>query len=392
MKKLYSIFGLLLFALCCNAQTSIEYILQQIEENNKELKANSALIEAQKLEAQTINNLPDPQISYGHAWNSKESSETTGELVISQSFDFPTLYFSRNKVKNLQIKGYDFQAEAMRQDILLQAKEICLDIQALQQQKEILKERLDQTEQLYNLYQERLANGDANILEINKVKLEVLNATTEWQLKEKEWQNKKEELQALNGNLPLQDLYFEFVRTPLPLSYEEVKQAYIAEDYNLLALNEEIKANQKQVKVNYSNWLPKLELGYQRNTEPGTHFNGIVVGFSIPLFNNRKKVKIAKAEVLNNTLMKEVKLTEIEVQLKQAYQEALSLSESLSAYDKQFTATIDLDLLKEALNGGQISLIEFFTEASIIYQSQLNYITLENQYEKAMALLYKNKL
>ena len=160
----------------------------------------------------------------------------------------------------------------------------------------------------------------------------------------------------------------------------------------MLALNEEIKANQKQVKVNNSNWLPKLELGYKRNTEPGVQFNGIVVGFSIPLFNNRKKVKIAKAEVLNNTLMKEVKLTQMEVQLKQAYQEALSLYESLSAYDEQFKAATDLGLLKEALDGGQISLIEFFTEASIIYQSQLNYITLENQYEKAIALLYKHKL
>lgn len=392
MKQLYIILGLLFFSLNGNAQTNIEYILQQIEENNTELKANTALIEAQKLEAQTLNNLPDPQFSYGHVWNSKESSKTIGELIISQSFDFPTLYFSRNKVKNLQIKGYDYQADAIRQDILLQAKEICLDIKALQQQKEILKERLNQTEQLYNLYQERLSKGDANILEINKVKLERLNANTEWQLKEKEWKNKKEELQALNGNIPIGELHSEFIRTPLPPSFTEIKQTYIAEDYGLLALNEEIKANQKQVKVNNSNWLPKLELGYKRNTEPGVQFNGIVVGFSIPLFNNRKKVKIAKAEVLNNTLMKEVKLTQMEVQLKQAYQEALSLYESLSAYDEQFKAATDLGLLKEALDGGQISLIEFFTEASIIYQSQLNYITLENQYEKAIALLYKHKL
>ena len=392
MKQLYIILGLLFFSLNGNAQTNIEYILQQIEENNTELKANTALIEAQKLEAQTLNNLPDPQFSYGHVWNSKESSKTIGELIISQSFDFPTLYFSRNKVKNLQIKGYDYQADAIRQDILLQAKEICLDIKALQQQKEILKERLNQTEQLYNLYEERLSKGDANILEINKVKLERLNANTEWQLKEKEWKNKKEELQALNGNIPIGELHSEFIRTPLPPSFTEIKQTYIAEDYGLLALNEEIKANQKQVKVNNSNWLPKLELGYKRNTEPGVQFNGIVVGFSIPLFNNRKKVKIAKAEVLNNTLMKEVKLTQMEVQLKQAYQEALSLYDSLSAYDEQFKAATDLGLLKEALDGGQISLIEFFTEASIIYQSQLNYITLENQYEKAIALLYKHKL
>ena len=169
------------------AQNSIETILLQIEQNNKEIQANNALINAQKLEVQTTNNLPDPQVSYAHVWNSKNNNETIGELEITQSFDFPSLYFARNKVKNLHIKGYNYQIEAVRQSILLKAKSVCLDLKSLQQQKEILKERLTQTQKLYTIYQERLDRGDANILETNKIKLELLNATTEWQLKEKEY-------------------------------------------------------------------------------------------------------------------------------------------------------------------------------------------------------------
>ena len=392
MKPIYILIGLLSLSIYCRAQENLDRILQQVEENNKELQANKALIQSQKLEVQTINNLADPQFSYSHVWNSKETSMTAGELTLTQSFDFPTLYFSRNKVKNYQLNTYNYQAEAIRQNILLEAKQICLDLIALQQQKEILKERLSQTRQLYELYQERLAQGDANILETNKVKLELLNATTEWQLKEKEWNNKKEELQALNGNQAVELPFLKVKRTPLPASFEEVKQIYITEDFNLLALDEAMKANQKQITVNRSYWLPKLELGYKRTSEANIHFNGIVVGFSIPLFENRKKTKIAKAQALNISLEKEEQHVQTETQLKQAYQEALSLYESLLAYDQQFKATADLGLLLEALNGGQISLIEFFTEATIIYQSQLNYIDLENQYEKAMALLYKNEL
>lgn len=392
MKPIYILTGLLFLSVYCRAQANLDQILQQIEENNKELKANQALIQSQRLEVQTINNLADPQFNYSHVWNSKESSLTAGELTITQSFDFPTLYFSRNKVKNYQLNTYNYQAEALRQNILLQAKEICLDLIALQQQKEILKERLNQTRQLYELYQERLTKGDANLLETNKVKLELLNATTEWQLKEKEWNNKKEDLKALNGNNVIDLPYLESTRTPLPASFEEVKQVYLAEDFNLLALDEAMKANQKQISVNRSYWLPKFELGYKRTSEVNSHFNGIVVGFSIPLFENRKKTKIAKAQALNISLTKEDQHLQTETQLKQAYQEAISLYENLLAYDQQFEATTDLALLIEALNGGQISLIEFFTEATIIYQSQLNYIDLENQYEKAMALLYKNRL
>lgn len=374
------------------AQNSIETILLQIEQNNKELKANNALINAQKLEAQTINNLPDPQLSYAHVWNSKNNNETIGELEITQSFDFPSLYFARNKVKNLHIKGYNYQIEAVRQSILLKAKSVCLDLKSLQQQKEILKERLTQTQKLYTIYQERLDRGDANILETNKIKLELLNATTEWQLKEKEWKNKQEELWVLNGNIPIENLQIETTRTPFPQSFEEIKQVFLNEDYNLLALHEELKANQKQITVNRSQWLPSLELGYKRNTEAGVYFNGIVVGFSVPIFANRNKTKKAKAEALNTSLLKEVTYIQLESDLKQAYKEAEALNETLKAYDDQFVATSDLTLLYDALNGGQLSLIDFFTETSIIYQSQLNYITLENQYEKALALIYKYKL
>lgn len=374
------------------AQNSIETILLQIEQNNKELKANNALINAQKLEAQTINNLPDPQLSYAHVWNSKNSSETIGELEITQSFDFPSLYFTRNKVKNLHIKGYNYQVEAVRQSILLKAKSVCLDLKSLQQQKEILKERLIQTQKLYDIYQERLDKGDANILETNKIKLELLNATTEWQLKDKEWKNKQEELCVLNGNIPIENLQIETIRTPFPQSFEEVKQVFLNDDYNLLALQEELKANQKQISVNRSQWLPSLELGYKRNTEAGVYFNGIVVGFSVPIFANKHKTKKAKAEALNTALLKEITYIQLESDLKQAYKEAEALNETLKAYDDQFVATSDLNLLYDALNGGQLSLIDFFTEASIIYQSQLNYITLENQYEKALALIYKYKL
>lgn len=80
---------LLLTAGSAQAQNSIEQVLRNIETNNKELQANKQLIQSQKLEARTDNNLPDPTLSYAHLWGSKDKSETIGELVVSQSFDFP---------------------------------------------------------------------------------------------------------------------------------------------------------------------------------------------------------------------------------------------------------------------------------------------------------------
>ncbi|MCD7900016.1 MAG: TolC family protein [Bacteroides sp.] len=392
MKQIIFLFSLC-FAVGVNAQqNSIEQVLTQIETNNIDLKANAQLIHSQKLEARTDNNLPDPTVSYAHLWGKENSDETVSELVISQSFDFPTLYASRNKLNKLKMSSFDSQASIARRDILLQAKEVCLDIIMLRQEKEILDERLNNAEQLAEMYATRLETGDANILETNKINLELLNVKTEARLNETNLQNKLKELLALNGNEPIT---FEGTTYPnhlFPEDFEQLRSEVVASDQQLQTIFKEAAAAHQQTVVNKSQWLPKLELGYRRNTESGDPFNGFVVGFSIPLFENRNKVKMAKAQSLNLNFQKENTTLQVESELSQVYNEAKSLRTSMEEYEKTFQAQSDLKLLKMALTGGQISMIEYFVEVSVVYQSKLNYLQLQNQYQKAMANIYKNRL
>lgn len=374
------------------AQNGIEQVLKNIESNNKELQANAQLIASQKLEAKTDNNLPDPTLSYAHLWGSKDKSETIGELVVSQSFDFPSLYVTRNKLNRLKAGTYDSQASIFRQDMLLQAKEVCLDIIMLRQQKHILEERLSNAEELAKMYAKRLQTGDANALETNKINLELLNVRTEASLNETALRNKLQELNALNGNIPVVFEENQYPAIPFPGDYQIVKSEVMAADRTLMALGNESLVARKQIAVNKSQWLPKLELGYRRNTETGVPFNGVVVEVSFPIFENRNKVKIAKAQALNIDLQKDNATLQVESQLAQLYREAKTLHASMEEYRKTFQSQQDLELLKQALAGGQISMIEYFVEVSVIFQSHQNYLQLENQYQKAMARIYKSKL
>ena len=376
---------LLLNAGSAQAQNSIEQVLRNIETNNKELQANKQLIQSQKLEARTDNNLPDPTLSYAHLWGSKDKSETIGELVVSQSFDFPSLYATRNKLNRLKIGAYDSQADVFRQEKLLQAKELCLDIIMLRQQKQILEERLRNAEELAKMYAKRLQTGDANALETNKINLELLNVKTALR-------NKLQELSTLNGNLPVVFEESQYPAVPFPTDYQILKSEVLSTDRTLMALGNESLVARKQIAVNKSQWLPKLELGYRRNTESGTPFNGLVVGFSFPLFENRNKVKIAKAQALNIDLQRDNAALQVESELAQLYREAKTLHASMEEYTRTFRSQQDLALLKQALTGGQISMIEYFVEVSVLYQSHQNYLQLENQYQKAMARIYKSKL
>lgn len=407
MKQIFLLSAVILSSAEVCAQTSgIDDVLRQIEANNKELQANAHLIVSQKLENKTDNNLSDPTLSYAHLWDSKNSNETVSELVVSQSFDFPTLYATRGKMNRLKTNALDAQAAAFRQQVLLQAKEVCLDIIMLQRLQLLLDERLKNAEELSALYAQRLTTGDANIIETNKINLELLNVRTEVRLNKTALENKIKELVALNGNrsfIPgrtMPESYSttqavhltEYPAVPLPADFRPVVAELLASDPMLQALQGESSAARQRVSASRQGWLPKLELGYRRNTESGRPLNGVVVGFSFPIFENRSKVKMAKAQVLNIDAQKENAVFQAGSTLWQLYEEARNLQASIEEYERTFGQQQDLTLLKRALVGGQISMIEYFVEISVIYQSKTNLLQLENRYQKAMAQIYKSRL
>ena len=390
-----------------HAQEGMEAILQQIARNNKALQANTQLIALQKLESKATNNLANPTLSYSHLWDSDDKNITVGELVISQSFDFPSLYATRNRVSRLKSTALDAQSAAVRQQVLLQAQQLCLDIVLLHQQQQLLDERLKNAEELAQMYAERLKTGDANALETNKINLELLNVRTESRTNATTLQNKLKELTALNGNLPLAPGrpqpepampgpealgLTDYTPTPLPADFTPVLNELLAADPALQALQHESAAARKQVSVSKQGWLPQLELGYRRNTETHHPLNGIVVGFSFPLFENRHQVKMAKSQALNVDYQKEDALLQASSALWQLYDEARSLQQSIDEYKETFARQRDLSLLRKALEGGEISMIEYFVEVSVVYQSKANLLLLENQYQKVMAQMYKSRL
>lgn len=409
MRHRYILIPLMLLAAAgAQAQADgIGRILQQIESNNKELQADAHRLSAQKAENRAGNNLPDPTLSYAHLWDSKNSSETVGELIVSQSFDFPTLYATRSRMNRQMNAALDAQAAGRRQQLLLEAQQLCLDIICLHQQQQLLDERLKNAEELAALYARRLESEDASILETNKIELELLNVHTETRLNEATLENKLKALTALNGNQPLMPGrpladaplprpaalgLTEYADIPLPADFQPLCDELLAATPALQALQSERDAALRRLSASRQGWLPKLELGYRRNTESGHPLNGVVVGFSFPLFENRGKVKGAKSQAAALDYHQQDARLQASSALWQLYGEASRLQASIQEYRQTFSRQQSLDLLKQALTGGQLSLIEYFVEVSVIYQSKSNLLQLENRYQQVMAELYKSRL
>lgn len=369
----------------------IDPILRNIEQNNKELKAQRHAADALKMENRAGNNLPDPTLSYSSFYSNAADGGHGTEFVASQGFDFPTRYIARNRQATLQNEALDKQHLALRRDVLLNAKNLCLDLILLNQEKALMDIRMKNANELQTLYEKRLATGDANILEVNKIKMERMNVQTEVTRNSAAHRTALQSLLAMNGNMPL-----EFAETTYPSlqeisDYNTLRDMVMASDLDLQAAAAATRAAEKQVSVDSQGWLPKLEVGFRRNTDDGVAMNGFVVGGSLPLFENRKKVKIAKAQALSAQLMQDSAKEKAEASLMSLFHEMQQLKDAMNVYDLPLMYR-SLDLLKQALTEGQISLIEYFVETESIYQNLQAYMQLENQYQKVMANIYKNDL
>ena len=370
---------------------NIDQVLQSIEQNNKELQSQTQLLKAQKMENRTANNLPDPTVTYSSFYQNGAGKGHGTEFVASQGFDFPTQYIARNRQADLANEAIDKQQQAVRRDILLKAKLLCLDMILLNQEKTLLDIRKKNADDLETLYAKRLEAGDANILEVNKIKMERMNVLTEVAQNNAAYRTALQSLLAMNGNMPLEFAEEQYPHVEAINDYSTMRDEVIASDLDLQALSFATRAAEKQVSVDKQNWLPKLEAGFRRNTDSEMSMNGFVVGGSIPLFSNRKKVQIAKAQALSAQLLQEDAQLQIENNLMALFNEMRQLKEAMDTYDMPLLYK-SLDLLKQALKEGQISLIEYFVEAETVYKNLQARMQLENQYQQVMATIYKNEL
>lgn len=376
------------------AQNNMADILASIETNNPELKAGAQIVLSQKAEVSSQNTLEDPNFEFEHLWGADNAKDRKYDISVSQSFDFPSLYVQRNKIGNLKRNLYDGQQAVLRQQILLQAKELCLQVIYLNRCIRLGNERQAAADELVKLYRERLTSGDANILDVNKIEIEQLNITTSNIQRRNELAACLAQLQALNGGEPLnlaESALTEYSDRELPASFDDLKEQALQSDPELQMLRQENQIAGKEISLNRAGWLPKFELGYRHAYELGERFNGLSVGVSIPLFANRKKVKIAKAQAVAGSFTVNNKELQTLAVLQSSYNEAVALKDNRERYEL-LTRQNNFELLQKALASGKISMVEYLVDATQLYEAFENKLSLEYEYQLRLARMYKFEL
>lgn len=389
MKKI--ILAAMAFAAVVSAKAQdINAVLKSVEQNNMELKALLKGNEAADIENKSQNTLEDLSIEYSPFFQSETSGIASSELVITQGFDFPTLYGARKKAGQLQRNVLDMQYQTARRDILVNAKKLCLAIINYNKQKQLLQERRKNADELLAMFELKFRNGDATSLELNKIKLDRMNLETELVQADTKHANAMQQLQALNGGLPIEVNMTEYPQAPADDEVTMYEKA-VATDWTVRTAQASVLAAEQDVKVNKQSWIPKFEIGYRRNTEGDNASNGFLVGGSIPLFSSKNKVKIAKARQTEAVMQHANARINAENSARTMINQMKQLKASADAYDVPLMRQT-LKLLRTAVENGEISVTEYYVEADNIYKNMITYMDIERQYQDALTEIYKNEL
>ena len=102
--------------------------------------------------------------------------------------------------------------------------------------------------------------------------------------------------------------------------------------------------------------------------------------------------KAAKAAAVSSQAQLESARTNAASQFRMLYDQAVALSESMRSMRSALASQNSLEILGKALDAGQISVIDYFTEANLLFESRGTLLQIERDYQSAVAALYSFSL
>ena len=373
-----------------NAMTFNE-ILHYVASNNPTLAVSAAQGDAELIAMKSENNLSNPEIEFDHKWG-KEG--TKWGIGVSQGFEWPGVYSSRKEAIENASLALEWVNKANYLDKLVEIKLLLIDIINVQKQLALVKQLNQQMDSLITKYEKSKLQGEATILDINKLNVEKISLSRKIKSLNNQYLVLESNLTKENGGKDISPILSSLNNYPeeIILSEERYEQLLIEHDpqvkqYSLMAKTQELNA--KSIKLSK---YPGFSLGYKLENELGNYFNGFSIGLTIPLFSQKHKAEAIsatqKAINLQNNAFEIERLCQLKVQRANAialYQEMLEYKPILENHN-------NINLLKKALDGGQINLITYIQEVNFFLEAQQDYIDVEYRYHQALASLNRYAL
>ena len=368
---------------------TIDDVLTQVKQNNTQLKAAGARLDADQKSLKSSNNLPDPEVGGAYLFG-KGPLDDKWEIGISQQVEWPGVYSARSNAADALISALQHGYSAEQLEVLNQARSLCIDIVGYNNLIQFNQGVLNNLNRLFDTYNKALAHGEVSIIDVNKLKIERLLMQQKIDEATSLRTAAVEQLKGINGGIDIAGAESLSTYAPLPLLSLEQHLTQARSSSPLLAKqNALVAAQSKNATATARQSLPSLSLGYRHVCEMGDHFNGISMGVSLPVFSNRGKKSAARASVFAAEMDASFTQNALESNIATCHQRATALKNQIGVYDNALTSTDNIAVLNKALNGGEMSLLNYLQELRYFVEAQAVMLSLQNDYNKTLAQLWQ---
>jgi len=371
------------------AQNAIDNVLTEVEKNNTTLSAYRKSIDAEKIGNKTGLTPQNPEVEFNYLWGNPSAIGNRTDFSVKQSFDFPTAYSYKKQISNLKNEQAELEYKKQRNEVLYQTRVVCVKLTYYNVLKVELSKRLANAQKVADAYKTKYSTGDVGILEFNKAQVNLLNVTKELENNEIERNALMSELTTLNGGNLINFTDSLFSLQTIPADFEQWYAQSEANNPLLQWVKQEIAISEKQAKLNTANSLPKFYGGFMSEKVVGQQFQGITVGITIPLWENKNTVKYAKARAIAMQSVEADAKLQFYNSMKATHTKVISLQNNVNDYRSKLVMYNNSELLEKAFIKGEISLTEYMYELSLYYESMYKLLEMEMNYNLAHTELNK---
>lgn len=361
---------------------NIDQFLISVENNNNTLKALNKEMEAARSNAFTDIVLSDPSIGVNYLWGSPSNLESNRlDLSLTQELEFPTVYHYRRKIAQGLATEAEINYLIRRREILLDAASSFIELAFNKEKGAVLNELLNTTQADLEATNRLYLSGSASIITLNKARFDLIEITKEVEANAIESSRLEAILHIACGDNHDFDVIPDNLPddTTLPIDFDSWYSNVETICPEIILCKHLADNGQNNIKLQKSQWLPKFSVGYMSERTSETTLQGIGLGISIPLFENKNKVHSAQAQYA----AAEANLTDIKLRKRAEVQAILNQCRTLfqSANTMQQTllqSNIQQTLLK-AYESGELNIMHYHAELKEYYNMKINAIEIKKQ-------------
>ena len=332
--------------------------------------------------------LPEnPEFEFNYLWGA-DGIGNRRDFRVTQAFDVATL----TGMKSRQVAGQNELAalsyKSERLNVLLEAKQACIDLIYYNALKSELDTHLEQALTLVSSFEKRIQAGDASILDLNKAKVHLTTVRGQISQVDVEREALLSTLKSLNGGrkIVLEEHSYALDEN-LPADFEAWYTEASEKNPVLQYVRQEVAVDERQLSIDKTAWVPELTVGYMSELTTADKFRGVTVGVNIPLWSNSNKVKQSRAKIVASQSRKAAAEQQFYFDLLSMYNRAASLKANSELMRASLGETDSRDYLLSAQSKGEISMIEYLVETDQYYEALEQTLSAERDYHQALARL-----